>query len=203
MMAGAAREARSARVPTAPSPGRGSVGAVPTRLKAVLTAALAALACAALAAPAPAATLLRLNGIGPLRLGMTRSAALATGWLAHGRSGCPLGGPPLPLVYRFSGPRAPRGIHGDAEFAGGRLRDLSFTGGVRTAVGVVVGRTSIRSMVSRYRAAGFTATATFDATFAGRFVLVSRHPGGSPVIGGFGQHTRVTTLAIPAVPVCE
>src|SRR5215212_6929447 len=124
--------------------------------------ALAAMAGAAFPAPAnaaggPATTVLRLNGIGPLHLGMTRTAALGTGWLAGRRSGCPLGGTP-PITYRFTGPKAPSAIKGSAEFENGRLTTLSFTRGVRTSTGVSVGRTTTARMVARYRAAGFAAS---------------------------------------------
>jgi hypothetical protein len=170
--------------------------------RAVLAFAVALAALAGLAGQAAGATLLRLDGIGPLHLGMTRAAAVATGWLAHRTTGCELAGPPLPVVYRFTGPRAPRGIVGDAEFDRGRLRNLSFTRGVRTAVGVRVGSTTTSDMVVRYRRAGFVASARFDHVFDGTFVTV-RRPRGHVVIGGFGAHARVTTLAIPFVPVCE
>jgi hypothetical protein len=166
---------------------------------------LAALAGAALWAPAnaaggPATTVLRLDGIGPLQLGMTRTAAVATGWLAGRSSGCPLGGTP-PITYRFTGAKAPNPIRGSAEFADGRLTTLSFTRGVRTSTGVIVGRTTTARMVTRYRAAGFTASARFDRTFQGTFVRVRRH--GRDVVGGFGEGSVVTIVALPAVPVCE
>jgi hypothetical protein len=174
----------------------------PRRL--LLAAAVLAVATAlAPAAPAAAATTrLRLDGIGPLKLGMTRAAALATGWLANRRLGCELESP-RPIDYRFSGPKAPRGLHGTADFRNGRLRALSFTGGVRTAAGVTVGRTTTARMVARYRSAGFAASAQFVSTFGGTFVRVRRRPGGADVIGGFARHRTVTVLAIPAVPVCE
>jgi hypothetical protein len=175
---------------------------VPRRLLAA-AAAFAAATALVPAAPAGAATTrLRLDGIGPLRLGTTRTAAVATGWLANRRGGCPLESP-APIDYRFSGPNAPRGLHGSAEFRGGRLRGLSFTGGVRTATGVTVGRTTTARMVARYRRAGFAASARFDSTFGGTFVRVRRRPGGVDVIGGFARRRTVTVLAIPAVPVCE
>ena len=103
---------------------------------------LAALAGAVLWAPATAAggpptTVLRLDGIGPLHLGMTRTAALATGWLAGRRSGCPLGGTP-PITYRVTGAKAPKAIKGSVEFVNGRLSTMSFTRGVRTSTGVTV-----------------------------------------------------------------
>jgi hypothetical protein len=166
---------------------------------------LAALVGAALWAPAtaaggPATTVLRLDGIGPLHLGMTRTAALASGWLADRGSGCPLGGTP-PITYRFTGAKAPKAAKGSAEFADGRLTALSFTRGVRTSTGVTVGRTTTARMVARYRAAGFTASASFVSTFQGTFVRVKRH--GRDVVGGFGQGSVVTIVAIPAVPVCE
>jgi hypothetical protein len=166
---------------------------------------VAAIAGAALAVQPPAAspastTVLRLDGIGPLHLGMTRTAALATGWLAHRGSGCPLGGTP-PITYRFTGAKAPKATKGSAEFADGRLTALSFTRGVRTSTGVTVGRTTTARMVARYRAAGFTASASFVSTFQGTFVRVKRH--GRDVVGGFGEGGVVTIVAIPTVAVCE
>jgi hypothetical protein len=148
-----------------------------------------------------AATVLRLDGIGPLHLGMTRAAALETGWLAGRATGCELGGPPLPITYRFTGAKAPRGIVGIAEFQANRLHSLSFTRGVRTSTGVTVGRTTTSRMVSRYRSAGFKATARYVETFQGTFVTVKRN--GAQVVGGFGEHGVITTVAVPVVPVCE
>ncbi len=144
---------------------------------------------------------LRLNGIGPLTLGMTREAAVATGWLANRRPGCPLGGPPLPITYRLTGPKAPDGVEGTAEFAQNRLRTLSLTGGVRTATGVKVGQTTAPQMVARYRAVGFAASSRYDSTFVGTFVNVKRK--GKQVIGGFAESGRITILGIPFVPLCE
>ena len=178
--------------------------------RAVLTS-LAILAAIALpAAPAGSSsagstTVLRLDGIGPLKLGMTQTAALRTGWLSNRGRGCPLGGPPVPVTYRLAGPRAPAAVRGFAEFRGGRLRNLSFTRGVRTGTGVTVGRTRAARMVARYRRAGFSASAQFVDTFRGTFVTVRRR--GRTVLGGFGQggprRSVVRTLAIPAVAVCE
>jgi hypothetical protein len=166
---------------------------------------VAAMTGSALAVHPPVAspastTVLRLDGIGPLHLGMTRTAALATGWLASRSPGCPLGGTP-PITYRLTGAKAPRAIKGSVEFADNRLSTMSFTAGVRTSTGVTVGRTTAARMVARYRAAGFTASASFVSTFQGTFVRVRRH--GRDVVGGFGAGSVVTIVAIPAVPVCE
>jgi hypothetical protein len=175
--------------------------------RSVVVALLAALAVAcgtALGqpfAPAVGTTPLRLNGIGPLHLGMTRQAALASGWLAQRKPGCELGGPPLPITYRLTGATAPKGVRGTAEFTGNRLRTLAFTGGVRTATGVEPGRTSAAGMVARYRAAGFAASSRYDDVFVGTFVTVKRN--GKQVIGGFAEGGKVSILGIPFVPVCE
>lgn len=165
-----------------------------------------ALAAAAFAGPAAAVTpvsppTLRLDGIGPLRLGMGARAARGTGWLAHRGRGCELGGPPVPVTYRLNGAGAPRGVAGFAEFRSGTLRTLSFTGGVRTAAGVVPGLTTQRQMVLRYRRAGFSVRTQFLDTFGGTFVTVRR--GGRQVLGGFAEGGVVRTLGIPSVPVCE
>jgi hypothetical protein len=167
-----------------------------------MTAVMGAALLVAPSAPGAASTtVLRLDGIGPLHLGMTRTAALATGWLAGRGSGCELAGPPIPITYRFTGKKAPQGINGVAEFRNDRLRVLSFTHGVRTSTGVTVGRTTTRRMAARYRKAGFAATTQFVATFQGTFVTVKRR--GRQVVGGFGEGRVVTTIAVPTVPVCE
>jgi hypothetical protein len=162
---------------------------------------LAVLVLAATASAATASPRLRGNGIGPLKLGMTRTAAVATGWLAHRSLGCELAGPNRPIVYKVNGAKAPKGVRGTAEFESGRLRNLSFTKGVHTRAGVVVGKTTTKQMVKDYRALGFKATAQFMSVFNGTFVFVKRK--GGNLIGGFAAHAIVTTLAIPVVPVCE
>src|SRR3954453_18273734 len=102
----------------------------------------------ALAAPAPATTLLRLNGIGPLTLGMPKAQAVSTGWLKHQGHGCELGGKPFPDDFTPDGPKAPLAIDGTAEFNGrtGKLENLAFGKAVRTATGVVVGKTPATGM---------------------------------------------------------
>lgn len=159
------------------------------------------LVAAAPAASASATTLLHLDGIGPLRLGMSRTAAVATGWLSNRAAGCELASP-RPITYQLAGRRAPNGLRGVAEFDSGKLTDLSFTRGVRTATGVRVRQTTTARMVARYRAAGFLASATFVDTFSGTFVRVRRR-NGRDVLGAFAQGRVISTLAIPAVPVCE
>lgn len=176
------------------------------RLRPVLLVAAVAAAVAVTGSPAAAAptTVLHADGIGPLHLQMKRSEALATGWLAGRSTGCPLGGPPLPITYRLTGAQAPDGVLATAEFAAHRLTTLSFTRGVRTSLGVSVGHTTAARMVARYRKAGFIASARYDDTFRGTFVAVKR--GGRQVLGGFadGRHgSPVTILGIPFVPVCE
>lgn len=183
------------------------VGLSVVSIAVAVTIAAPAGPAAATAAPdatdAAAKPLLRLNGIGPLKLGMTRAAAVKTGWLARRGTGCPLGGPPLPITYRVRGAKVPSGVRGMAEFVRGRLRNLSFTRGVRTATGVVVGQTTVTGMVAAYHRAGFRASARFEETFQGTFVTVRRRAGGRQVIGAFGEGLVVQILAIRRVQVCE
>jgi hypothetical protein len=155
---------------------------------------------------AQATPLVRLDGIGPLRLGMTRAAGLRTGWLSNRGRGCELGGPPIPITYRLAGPRAPAGVRAVAEFDDGELENIAFTRGVRTATGVRPGVTTARGMVNRYRDAGFAARAQFVSVFQGTFVTVRRR--GRQVIGGFARgrvtaRRPISTLGIPFVPTCE
>jgi hypothetical protein len=161
---------------------------------------IAVLAAATVPAAAPRPTLLRLDGIGPLKLGMTRSAAVATGWLADRGRGCPLGAE-VPVTYRLSGDAAPDGLRGSAEFTDDRLDTLVVTRGARTAVGVRPFHTTIKAMVDRYRKAGDAASAKYERLFGGTFVTVRRR--GRVVLGGFGRARLVTALALPGIPVCE
>src|SRR3954464_5901639 len=173
----------------------------PVRVLFLVVASAAALLAAG-AVPAGAATPVRpLDGIGPLKLGMTRTAALATGWLSNRSPGCELAGPPRPITYRLHGANAPAGLRGTADFRRGRLRNLSFTRGVRTGRGVTVGRTTTSRMVATHRRAGFGALARFDSVFRGTFVTVRRN--GRQVLGGFTSGSVLEILAIPVVPVCE
>jgi hypothetical protein len=144
---------------------------------------------------------LRLDGVGPLRLGMSRAEAVATGWLSDPTPGCELAGPPLPVVYKLKGPKAPAGIVGTVEFDRGTLRVFAFSAGVRTAFGVAVPGGTVGDLLKRARAAGLSATSIYDATFAGRFVTVNR--GGQQVLGAFADQSAISTIAVPYVPVCE
>ena len=162
--------------------------------------ALGAATLAATPAVAAAPTQLRLNGIGPLRLGMPLAAARATGWIAHPVEGCELA-TPRPVVYRLDGRGAPAGLSGTVEFFQGRLTQLSVGAGVRTALGVRPGTTSWRAMVGRYRAAGFTVTANVDPTFQARFVDVFRR--GRLVLQASTEGSKVAQLAVPSLAFCE
>ncbi len=153
------------------------------------------------ATAATAPTTLRLDGVGPLKLGMSRTAAVRTGWLSDRTTGCPLGGPPLPIVYRLRGAAAPKGVTGFATFTGGELTGLSFDRGVRTALGVTVGTTTVARMASRYRGAGYTVKTQFSSTFQGTFVDVTK--GTRRILGGFATGRVLTTLALPGISVCD
>ncbi|MFN8222717.1 MAG: hypothetical protein U0R50_05635 [Gaiellales bacterium] len=171
------------------------------RLALVIVGAATVTTAVALASPQTTPALLRLDGVGPLKLGMTRQAAVATGWLAHRSHGCELGGKPYPITYRLDGPRAPSTLRASAEFVDDRLRTLSFSAGARTGLGIEPGRSTAAQMVTRYRAAGFSARSRYDSTFQGTFVTVRRN--GATRIGGFAERGKLTILAIPGVSVCE
>jgi hypothetical protein len=155
------------------------------------------------ASAAAATTVLRLNGIGPLKLGMSQRAALSTGWLAHRSRGCPLGGPvALPVVYQFRGPRAPTGLTGSAQFDQGKLSIVTVGRGARTQQGVTIGSSAARA-VKRYRAAGFSAKTQFSPDVAATFLTVTRHSKTVPVLMGIVTRGRVTSLSVPFVAACD
>ena len=148
----------------------------------------------------PSTPVLRLDGIGPLRLGMSRAEAVATGWLSDPGPGCELAGPGL-VVYRLKGPKAPAGIVGTVEFDKGTLRVFALSAGVRTTFGVVLPGGTVGDLLKRARAAGLSATSVYDPTFAGRFVTVNQK--GKQVLGAFATKSAIDTIAVPYVPVCE
>lgn len=167
----------------------------------LLAAGSATAAGSAWAGGGGSSPVLRLDGIGPLRLGMSRADAVATGWLSDPGPGCELGGPPLPVVYKLKGPKAPAGIAGTAQFDRGTLRVLAFSSGVRTSFGVAIPGGTVAKLLQRARASGLSATSLYDQTFAGTFVTVNR--GGRQVLGAFAEKSAIGTLAVPYVPVCE
>jgi hypothetical protein len=164
-----------------------------------------ALAALLLAAPADGATIVGTTGVGPLKIGMSRTAALATGWLSNRHNGCELAGPPLPIDYDLDGAKAPAGLEGSVEFTGGRLSNIALSKGVRTTTGVVPGKTTWPSMVKRYRNAGYRVSARYESTFGGTFVNVKRKDGGEgPLLSGFAMRGKpVSVIGLPYVPVCE
>lgn len=168
-----------------------------TRAKVISLPLVVLLACPAAAG---ASALLRLDGLGPLKLGMKRSTALRSGWLAHRAKGCELD-TPRPITYTLTGPKAPTGVTGLVNFQHRKLVSISVTRGVHTKAGVVVGRTTSSQMVADYKSAGYSATAAFNPTFGGTFTTVTQ--GTTGVIQGFGAKRIVTLLAIPAVQVCD
>jgi hypothetical protein len=159
-------------------------------------------AVAVLATPAQGATLLRLNGIGPLKLGMSTMASLDTGWLSDRQTGCKLGGPPYPVTYRLDGSAAPAAIVGSVELNRGKLTNVIADSGVRTATGVVPGKTTWASMVTRYRNAGYKVSARYDDVFQVTFVHV-KTKGGKAVMTGIAQKKIVDTIGVPFIPLCE
>lgn len=66
------------------------------------------------------------------------------------------------------------GIRGTVEFDHGKLTNLSFSRGVKTARGVQVGRSTIAQMINAYTGGGLSASSAFDSTFAGTFVRVRK-----------------------------
>jgi hypothetical protein len=151
--------------------------------------------------PKAGPALLRQDGVGPLRLGMTRAAALATEWLAHRGKGCPLGGPPVPITYTIDVRSAPRRIRGVVHFVRGKLVHMAFSAGVSTAVGVIVGESTVAEMVSRYRKAGFQVTRRFEPPFQATFVTVTHN--GEAVVGGFASKNVIELLSIPRTQGCD
>ncbi len=146
---------------------------------------------------------LRLDGIGPLNLGMSRDGALATGWLANqpGR-GCTLGPPPHPVTHRLAGPRLPDGYRGVATFRDDKLSSVLLEGRVRTDKGVAIGKTTVTEMVAIYRESGLRSSSEADSVFQTTFVSVMDD--GRSVLGGTADDSRtIDSLAIPHFELCE
>ncbi len=142
---------------------------------------------------------LRLTGIGPLTLGMTRPAAVATGWLANPQAGCEFYGPTA-RGYDFTGPQAPAGLVGNASFTNGKLVNISFRRGVQTHVGVRPGVSTRQAMVRAYRQGGFVVTDRFQPVFQTRFITARR---GGKSIQATTRAGKVFQLSIPLTEICD
>ncbi len=158
-----------------------------------LLSPLALIAAVAVAAPAgadrpdPAAaasakrtapgTTVRFDGIGGLRLGMTRSKAFATGVLRTASETCFDSPAPRPVTYSSDGPKNAAGARYQAIFRGGRngkLTHLQFVSGVRTELGIRPGVSTAAQMAVTYRRAGYTVRTTFDGAYNSTFVEVRK-----------------------------
>ena len=153
---------------------------------AALLASLALLAAVVVAAPAtadrsapdaaaaarraPSGTTLRLDGIGPLRLGMTRNAAYKTGVIRSHSDTCLDRKKPLPISYGSDGPRVAPGAKFISYFRGGRngrLTHIFASSGVRTQLGIRPGVSTAPEMIRAYRRAGYTVRSRTRRDFAG------------------------------------
>lgn len=173
---------------------------IPTSGRRDLTIVAALVAAAALAAPALAAPpVIRFDGVGPLRLGMTLADARATGWLAHKTTGCALE-MPRPVVYSLDGTRAPAALDGFATFRAGRLSTVAVNAGGRTKLGVAPGKTTVAAMVAVYRRAGFRVTREYSDVFQATFVGVSR---AGREMSGMATGSIVDTISVPTAEVCD
>lgn len=153
-------------------------------------------------------TTIRLDGIGPLRLGMTRRAATATGWLRSSSETCNDRAGALPQVMRADGPRAAPAVNLSAYFrsgANGKLTHLMFSGGARTELGIRPGVSTAAQMIARYRRAGFAVRSSYSRDYGGTFVEARRH--GKLVMTGLapgrvGARRALTIVAIPSFFRC-
>lgn len=180
----------------------------------VAAVALATTASADRAAPAAVAaarrirpnapTTIRLDGIGPVRVGMKLRAVEATGWIRSTAETCFGGSVPLPTVSHSDGPRAAPGVSFGAYFRGrganSTLTNIMFASGARTELGIRPGVSTAAQMVARYRRAGFTVRTTYLREYGGTFVDVVRR--GKVVMTGFaqgrlGDRRALGVLAIP------
>ncbi len=153
---------------------------------AALLASLALLAAVVIAAPAtadrsapdaaaaarraPSNTTLRFDGIGAIRLGMTRNAAYKTGLIRSHSDTCLDGKKPLPVSYGSDGSRAAPGSRFTSYFKGGRngrLTHILAIAGVRTELGIRPGVSTASEMIKVYRRARYTVRTRTRPDFAG------------------------------------
>ena len=173
----------------------------PSRPRAIGALAACIASLALITSPATASTILDLDGLGPVKLGMDENAVISTGWIGDKSDGCELASPP-PSTYTFSGDSAPAGVTGTLTFTDGALESIVVTRGAQTALGIAPRRSTARTMVRRYRAAGFRVRSQYVRTFGGTFVTVRQ--GTRPVLAGFARRGKpLSYLGIPFLPVCE
>lgn len=178
------------------------LSAVPL-IAAVAAGGLVAGAGSAGGAASPATV--RVDGVGPLKLGMTRAAAVRTGWLSDRTTGCELAGKPYPLVYRLDGKGAPAAVDGTATFANGRLTLFTFTAGVRLANGTTPGVTTLQQAKARFSAAPYSAQITTSQLDGSKMLRVRKS--GRDAFEAFTKTPDgkgpISLLGVPYVPVCD
>ncbi|MDO8189474.1 hypothetical protein Q5424_26270 [Conexibacter sp. JD483] len=157
----------------------------------------------------PVGTLLRLDGIDKLRLGMTRNAGYATGQLRTTAETCLDGKRPLPITYGSDGPKAAPAARYTAYFRGGRngrLTHVTAFGGVVTELGIRPGVSTGQQLVARYKRAGYTVRSEWVANLNATVIHVLR--GRRQVLDGLvsarlgRRRTPLTAVAIPRYFLC-
>ena len=155
-------------------------------------------------------TTLRLDGIGPLRLGMSRNSAYAFGLLRSSTETCLGAKPPLPVSYASDGPRATPGVRFTAYFTGGRngkLTHVMVYDGARTELGIRPGVSTAAQMIARYKRAGYTVKTEWRGDLGATFVNVTRR--GKPVMTGMvnarlsAKRTPLFLVAVPSYFGCR
>lgn len=167
-------------------------------------------AAAAAARRAPSNTTLRLDGIGALRLGMTRNTAYKTGLIRTHSETCLDRKKPLPISYGSDGPKAAPGSRFTAYFKGGRngrLTHILATAGVRTELGIRPGVSTVSQLTKAYRRAGFTIRTRTRRDFAGVTfvdVLSRRSVVMTALVNGSARSkTPLAGIAIPTYFDCR
>ncbi|MEI2811331.1 MAG: hypothetical protein V9F00_14355 [Nocardioides sp.] len=156
----------------------------------------------------PATDTPRLSGqaLGPIELGMSRRAALATGWLGDAQETCSdiIGGGAEPgeYSYELDGEQSPGSLSGQVEFFDDRVTMIQVNSEVELPNGVTFDTgwdnpTAEREFTER--GYSFSSGEFFDSNDA----ATVRSPGGDEFGMYFSYSEGSAVVAIPDVTVCD
>ena len=150
--------------------------------------------------------LLAGDGLGPLRLGMSRSDALDSGWLGEPQETCSdmIGGGAAPgeYAYMLDGPQAPEGLSGSVEISDDEITTIGVSKSVAMPNGVTFDSAwdATRAMET-LQSAGYRVSVT--STFEPEDSATATSPDGAEFGFYFSDARGSASVAIPTMSICD
>lgn len=152
--------------------------------------------------PAQPSLTLGLDGIGPLKIGMSESAAENTGWLSDRQvPWCPFASETDPS-YQLEGPEAPAELDGLVIFMEGSLNQIVVRAGAATGEGIGIGTSTLDDLTEAYGTRGYQVDSYSRFEDYDDFATVNRGDE-THLMAALGSGGEISLLGVPHLSVCD